>query len=400
MKLPLEGITVLDLTRMLPGGYSSMILADLGAEVIMVENPKYQLNLQNIPPFFQKGDTRVSAFNSILGRNKKSITLNLKHEKGKEIFYELVKTADVVTDTFRPKVVDRLKIDYNTLSKINKSIICCSLSGFGQSGPYEQIAGHDLNYIGLCGLLGTNKGNNNPKPVVPSVQTGDLGGALYFIIGILSAIMAREKDPERRGQFVDVSMFESAFAFMPQPLMYQFTKDYMKVKEDSGGLLTGGSPFYSVYETSDSKYMAVGALEWKFRLKVCEFLGREDLKAKAGALGEDGKILFEEFKKEFKKKTQKEWFEIFKNVDACVTPVNSVAEACADPQIIAREMIVTQKHPVLGEVKNIALPIKMSRTPPSIRTFAPELGEHNAEILKSLKYTEDQIQHFKSEGVI
>jgi crotonobetainyl-CoA:carnitine CoA-transferase CaiB-like acyl-CoA transferase len=272
---------------MIPGGYGSMILADLGAEVIMVENPKYPYNLQNLPPFFQKGDAKVSAFNSVLGRNKKSITLNLKEEKGREIFYKLVENADVVLDTFRPKVVERLKIDYETLSKINKSIICCSLSGFGQSGPYEQIAGHDLNYIGICGLLGANRGSGNPKPVVPSVQTGDLGGALYFIIGVLSAIMARDKDPEKRGQFVDISMFESAFAFMPVPLMYQFIKDYMGVEEDSGGLLTGGSPFYSVYETRDQKFMAVGAIEWKFRLKVCECLGREDLKAKAGAGGKD-----------------------------------------------------------------------------------------------------------------
>lgn len=400
MKSPLEGIIVLDLTRMLPGGYSSMILADLGAEVIMVENPKYQLNLQNLPPFFQKGDVKVSAFNSVLGRNKKSLTLNLKEEKGREIFYKLVENADVVIDTFRPRVVDRLKIDYNTLSKINKSIICCSLSGFGQSGPYEQIAGHDLNYIGICGLLGANRGSGNPKPVVPSVQTGDLGGALYFIIGILSAIMARDKDPERRGQFVDISMFESAFAFMPQPLMYQFVNDYMNVKEDSGGLLTGGSPFYSVYETKDNKYMAVGAIEWKFRLKVCECLGREDLKAKAAGYGKDGMILFEEFTKEFKQKTQKEWFEIFKNEDACVTPVNSVSEACKDPQVLAREMIVTQNHPKLGTVKNLASPIKMSRTPATIRTFAPELGENNEEILKSLNYSDDQISHFKDKGVI
>jgi crotonobetainyl-CoA:carnitine CoA-transferase CaiB-like acyl-CoA transferase len=400
MKLPLEGITVLDLTRMLPGGYSSTVLADLGAEVIMVENPKYQLNLQNLPPFFKKGETKVSAFNSVLGRNKKSITLNLKHEKGREVFYKLVENADVVIDTFRPKVVDRLKIDYKTLSNINKSIICCSLSGFGQNGPYEQIAGHDLNYIGICGLLGANIGNNNPKPIVPSVQTGDLGGALYFVIGILSAIMARDKDPEKRGQFVDVSMFESAFAFMPQPLMYQFTKDYMNVEEDSGGLLSGGSPFYSIYETKDSKYMAVGAIEWKFRLKVCECLGREDLKAKAGEVGKDRTILFEEFEKEFLKKTQKEWFEIFKNEDACVTPVNSVSEACKNPQILAREMIVTQNHPKLGAIKNVALPIKMSRTQPSIRTFAPELGEQNEEILKSLNYTDDQISHFKDKGII
>jgi len=155
MSLPLEGKIVLDLTRMLPGPYCSMILSDLGAKVIKIEDPYYPYG--HPPPFLQRGRYRESAFNFILNRNKRSITLNLKKEKAREIFYELVKIADVVLDTFRPKVTTKLKIDYNTLASINPSIICCSLTGYGQYGPYEQIAGHDLNYIGICGILDLNK---------------------------------------------------------------------------------------------------------------------------------------------------------------------------------------------------------------------------------------------------
>ncbi|MHA1194078.1 MAG: CoA transferase [Promethearchaeota archaeon] len=151
MTLPLDKITILDLSRMLPGPYCTMILSDLGAEVIRVEDPNYPYS--NLPPFFQKGKYRESAFNSVLMRNKKSITLNLKTEKAREIFYDLVKGADVVFDTFRPKVMEKLKIDYNTLSSINPSIICCSMSGYGQNGPYEQQAGHDINYISISGIL-------------------------------------------------------------------------------------------------------------------------------------------------------------------------------------------------------------------------------------------------------
>ncbi|MHA1988214.1 MAG: CaiB/BaiF CoA transferase family protein [Promethearchaeota archaeon] len=208
MSLPLEGKIILDLSRMLPGPYCTMILSDLGAEVIRVEDPNYPYS--NPGPFFQKGMYRESAFHSILMRNKKSITLNLKTEKAREIFYELVKQADVVLDTFRPKVMKKLKIDYETLSLINPSIICCSLTGYGQYGPYEQIAGHDLNYIGICGILDLTRErkiyNNEHQlrnPINPGVQVADIGGALVTAIGILGAIIERENNPEKKGQYID-----------------------------------------------------------------------------------------------------------------------------------------------------------------------------------------------------
>ncbi|MFX0041309.1 MAG: CaiB/BaiF CoA transferase family protein [Candidatus Hodarchaeota archaeon] len=404
MSLPLEGKVVLDLTRMLPGPYCSMILADLGAEVIRVEDPKYPY--ANPPPFFQKGRYRESAFNSILMRNKKSITLNLKKEKAREIFYELVKTADVVLDTFRPKVTIKLKIDYDTLSSINPSIICCSLTGYGQNGPYEQIAGHDLNYIGICGILHLNKErriigreDKDRFPIVPGIQAADIGGGLVSTISILGAIIERDNNPEKRGQFIDISMTDSVFSFMPMAAAYHFSKDLNEgIKTQNP--LHGDSPFYSVYKTKDNKFVSVGVIEVKFWRDLCDGLGREDLKLKQTVQGEEKEWVFHELQKEFIKKTQKEWTEIFKDLDACVMPINSFAEACEDPQIRARKMVVEMNHPKFGRIQNVGTPIKYSRTPLTIRNLAPKIGQHTKEILKSLNYNDDDISNFKRKGII
>jgi len=229
MSLPLEGIVVIDLARMLPGPYASMILADLGAEVIRVEDPRYPYG--SPPPFFQKGRYRESAFNSIIMRNKKSIALDLKKEKALEIFYKLVEKADIILETFRPKVTNRLKIDYDSLCKINKSIIYCSLTGYGQNGPYEQIAGHDLNYIGICGILDLNKErellgkkDQERKPVLPGIQAADIGGGLVSTIGILGALFERDRNPNKEGQYIDISMTDCVFSFMPMAAAFQFSK--------------------------------------------------------------------------------------------------------------------------------------------------------------------------------
>ena len=404
MTLPLENITILDLSRMLPGPYCTMILSDLGAEVIRVEDPNYPYS--NLPPFFQKGKYRESAFNSVLMRNKKSITLNLKTEKAREIFYELVKRADVVFDTFRPKVMEKLKIDYNTLSSINPSIICCSMTGYGQYGPYEQEAGHDINYIGFSGILDATreryvlgKDDQERKPIIPGVAPADIGGALVAAIGILGALFEREQNPERKGQFVDISMTDSVFSFLPIEAAYKFSRD-LSEKTRENAALGGGSPYYSVYKTKDNKYLAIGAIEMKFWQALCEGLGRKDLRGKQWAQGADKEQIFEELEKEFLKKTQEEWLDIFKNFDTCVSPVKNFTEACKDPQILARNMIVKMQHPVFGEIQNLASPIKMSRTPPQIRSLAPKLGQNTGEILKSLKYSDEDIQKLSKNKII
>ncbi len=404
MPLPLEGKVILDLTRMLPGPYCSMILADLGAEVIRVEDPKYPY--ANPPPFFQKGRYRESAFNSILMRNKKSITLNLKKEKAREVFYELVKKADVVLDTFRPKVTNKLKIDYDTLSSINPSIICCSLTGYGQNGPYEQIAGHDLNYIGICGILNLNRDrlilgqeDQERAPIIPGIQAADIGGGLVSAIGILGAIIERDNNPEKKGQYIDISMTDSVFSFMPMAAAYHFSKDLNDgIKTQNP--LHGNFPSYSVYKTKDNKFVSVGVIEVKFWRELCNGLAREDLKLKQTAQGEEKEWVFQELQKEFLKKTQIEWMEIFKDLDACVMPIKSFAEACEDPQIKVRKMVIEMEHPKFGKIQNVGSPIKYSRTPLMIRNFAPKVGQNTKEILKSLNYNDEDISNFKRKGII
>ncbi|MFX0178346.1 MAG: CaiB/BaiF CoA transferase family protein [Candidatus Hodarchaeota archaeon] len=405
MVLPLEKITVLDLTRMLPGPYCTMILSDLGANVIHVNDPKYPYG--NPPPFFQKGRYKESAFNSILMRNKKSIALNLKKKEAIEILYELVKKADVVLETFRPKVTNRLKIDYNTLSKINNSIIYCSLTGYGQNGPYEQIAGHDLNYIGICGILNLNKErkisglkDQQRKPIVPGVQAADIGGGLVSTIAILGAIIEREGNPERKGQYIDISMTDCVFSFMPMAAAFEFSKELNDGIVAPKNPLHGNFPFYSVFRTKDNKYLSVGAIEVKFWREVCKGLGREDLIVKGNTLGKEREIVFQEMQNEFLKKTQEEWMKIFIKLDSCVMPVKSFTDACEDPQIKARKMVVELDHPKLGKVQNVASPIKYSRTPLTIRTLAPKIGQHTIEIMKWLGYNEDEIKNFKRNGAI
>lgn len=401
MSLPLEGKVILDLSRMLPGPYCSMILGDLGADVIRIEDPNYPYS--NPPPFFQKGKYRESAFHSILMRNKKSITLNLKKAEAREIFYELVKQADVVLDTFRPKVMKKLKIDYDTLASINPSIICCSLTGYGQFGPYEQIAGHDLNYIGICGILDLNKekkifGSKDQiiHPINPGVQVADIGGALVTAIGILGAIIERENNPEKKGQYIDIAMTDSVFSFIPLVSAYNFAKDL----SEGINILHGDFPFYAVYKTKDDKFLSVGIIEVKFWREFCKGLEREDLIPKQFEQGIKREGIFEEIQKEFLKKTQREWMDIFINLDACVMPVKSFSEACEDPQIQARDMVVEMNHPKLGKIQNVASPIKYSRTPLKIRSFAPKIGQNTKEVLRSLGYSDDKIRDLKKKGIM
>ena len=405
MSLPLEGIVVIDLARMLPGPYASMILADLGAEVIRVEDPKYPYG--SPPPFFQKGRYRESAFNSVIMRNKKSIALNLKNEEALEIFYKLVERADIILETFRPKVTEKLKIDYKTLSKINKSIIYCSLTGYGQYGPYEQFAGRDLNYIGICGILDLNKErevigekNQERKPVLPGVQAADVGGGLVSTIGILGALIERDKNPNKEGQYVDVSMTDCVFSFMPMAAAFQFSKGLNDGLTKPRNPLHGEVPFYSIYKTKDNKYLSIGAIEVKFWHGVCKGLGRDDLITKGNATGEEKEEVFQEVQNEFLKKTQKEWMDIFSKIDSCVMPVKDFSEACEDPQIKARNMVVELSHPKFGKIQNINSPIKYSRTPLSIRNLAPNTGQNTKEILRWLNYTPEDIKGFKKKGIL
>jgi crotonobetainyl-CoA:carnitine CoA-transferase CaiB-like acyl-CoA transferase len=369
MTTALAGIRVLDLSRMLPGPYCSMMLADLGAEVIKVEEPTIGDPTRRSPPII---DGQSAPFNQV-NRNKKSLTLDLKQAEGREVFLKLCSTADVVLEQFRPGVVERLGIGYGSVAAENPRIIYCSLTGFGQGGPHRYRSGHDLNYLALSGVLALTT-DEHGKPVIPGVQIADLAGGMIAGFAILAALLARERTG--RGQYVDVSMFDVMISMLPIPAALHFAGSTTAV----GGkyVLSGAYPFYNVYETSDGKFMTLGALEPKFWAGFCRKVGREDLVSRQFDSGDRRADLFEEVSAIFKSRTRSEWIELMRDADCCCEPVLSMAEAFEHPQTRARRMVREAEH---SNVKQLGFAYKMSDTPPRETSRAPALGEHNGELL-------------------
>jgi len=384
----------LDLTRLLPGPYGTMLLGDLGAEVIKIEEPEQGDYARWNPPHING----IGSRHLLLNRNKKSITLNLKMPEGKAILSQMVKDgADVLIEQFRPGVMDRLGLGYKDMAKVNPRLIYCSLTGFGQDGPYKNVAGHDINYIGIGGILGTTGLKDGPL-TIPGIQIADLvAGGIYAIVGILTALVARQKTG--RGQFVDTSMLDGVVSLIPDQAALFFAE---KISPRAGERrLTGGLPQYNVYRTSDGKYLAVGALEEKFWANLCRGIGKPEWAEKIPK-EKDGRCeeIKEEMAKIFLAKTQKEWVNLLMEKDTCVTAVNSIEEVFTDPQVLHRKMHVETVHPQAGRIRQIGIPIKFSETPGEVRTPAPEIGEHTEDILKGLGYTEEGIGRLRREGVI
>ncbi|MBM4761835.1 CaiB/BaiF CoA-transferase family protein [Bacillus sp. B15-48] len=373
MTSPLQSIKVLDLTRLLPGPYCTMFLADFGAEVIKVEEPKLGDYARLEEP---KIDTESAIFSS-LNRNKKSVTLDLKSEEGKEMFLELVKNADVLVESFRPQVMERLGLGYETLKKLNPKLIYCAITGYGQTGPYANKPGHDINYISYAGLLNL-LGERNRKPIAPPVQIADVGGgSLMAVVGILMALQARNQTG--KGQFVDISMLDGAVSWLQTTLPNYLVDQNLPNRGELP--LSGEKACYEVYETLDQRFLAVGALEMKFWVEFCKAIEREDLIEFLDSPPYKQTELKSEIAQIIKKKTLAEWNEVFSHYDACVSPVLNFEEVTNNEQIQNRQMI----HEVSGiNGKQIGNPIKLSETPASIYANAPKLGEHNKEVLENL----------------
>lgn len=375
--MPLQSIRVLDLTRLLPGPYCTMLLADFGADVIKIEEPGIGDYARASHP---KIDEDSAVFHS-LNRNKKSVCLNLKSQEGKDTFLKMVETADVVVESFRPGVMERLGLDYERLKKINPGLIYCAITGFGQTGPYSKQPGHDINYISIAGLLNL-MGEKNEKPIIPATQIADIGGgSLPAVIGITFAIIERTKSG--LGQQVDISMMDGVISWLQTVL-----PDYLltEVPPKRGELvLSGGYACYSTYETKDKRWLAVGALEPKFWEVFCRTIGKEEfIPLLEASLHEQHRLKYE-IQQVIFDKTLSEWLELFLDKESCVTPVLTFEEMLNDPQVIEREMIQTINHESLGTYKQIGIPIKLSGTPGKIRTQAPRLGEHTELILGELK---------------
>ncbi|KKE79768.1 CoA transferase [Bacilli bacterium] len=374
--LPLTSIRVLDLSRLLPGPYCSMLLADFGAEVIKIEEPGIgDYARENLPKL-----DKDSAFFHSLNRNKKSVCLNLKSAEGKESFLRLVKEADVVIESFRPGVMKRLGLDYETLREVNPGIIYCAITGYGQDGPYANFPGHDVNYTSYAGLLNL-MGERNGKPQIPAAQIADIGGgALPAAVGILLALFGREKTG--KGQIVDISMLDGVISWLPTLLPgFLATNEHPKRGEL---VLSGKLACYEVYQTKDEKWLSVGALELKFWNEFCKAIGREDFISKLDAPMEVQDQMKIEIQNIISQKSLDEWMGIFSEVDSCVAPVLSFDEMIENPQVKAREMIKNVNHSELGSIKQVGIPIKLSETPGEIKNLAPKLGEHTKEILEEI----------------
>lgn len=387
MSLPLDGIRVLDLTRLLPGPYCTLLLADFGADVIKVEDPESGDYARWYEP--KIGDQ--SAIFLSLNRNKRSITLDLKDQKDKQVFIDLVKTADVLIESFRPGVMDRLGLGYAELKKYNHKLIYCAITSYGQTGPYAKDPGHDLNFLSYSGLLHL-QGTPNQNPLMSSVQIGDLGGgSLMATIGILVSIIEAQKSGE--GQFIDISMLDGAVSWMQTIL-----PDYWATNSlpNRGELtLNGGKACYEVYRTKDHRFLAVGALEYKFWKNFCTVIGKEELISKLGEPIETQRRMKLEIQEIISQKTLSEWLYLFEGIDACVSPVLTPQEMTVNPQIKHREMIEEFHHPELGKIKLIANPIKLSGKKFNLRRPAPKLGQHNSEILNELgqSYSKEVIEN-------
>jgi crotonobetainyl-CoA:carnitine CoA-transferase CaiB-like acyl-CoA transferase len=390
--LPLEGIKILDLSRLAPGPFSSMLLGDLGADVLLVEAPE---GGKLAPAVAMRGDPERAAAYNILGRNKRSIVLNLREPDAREIFYQLADSADVVLEGFRPGVVKRLGVDFETLSARNPRIVYCSLSGYGQTGPYSQVVGHDINYISVGGALGMIGWPGEPPAIPMNIIADFAGGGLHAAFGILAALMARERTG--RGQHVDIAMSDGVLM-----LLASLAGNVLAGGPSPGAgatLLNGAVPHYNVYQCSDGGWISLGSLEPHFFENLCRVMGREDFIPHQYDAGKREEIALH-FKKQFLTKTRDEWFELLKQTDICAAPVYSLAEALDDPHNRARGMVVDVPHPALGSVRHLGIATKLSDTPGEVRTTAPLPGQHTDDVLHALGYDPAAIGGLRERGVV
>ncbi|WP_207712582.1 CaiB/BaiF CoA-transferase family protein [Desulfofundulus sp. TPOSR] len=384
----LEGMKVIDLTRLLPGGYATLLLADLGAEVVKVEDLGAGDYIRVMGPQVGKD----SAWFHALNRNKKSVRLNLKDEQGKKIFCRMVEQFDVLIEGFRPGVMERLGLGYSVLAEVNPRLVYCSLSGYGQDGPYSQRPGHDINYISIAGALGLT-GYRNGHPVPPAVQVADIGGGLMAVAGILAAYVQSLRTG--RGAYVDVAMTDTVVSWLTL-----YITEYLATGcEPRRGLadLNGGQVCYGVYRTSDGYYISVGNLESKFWENFCTVAGRQDLMPLQHATNEEAFRVVEEF---FQSKTRDEIMELFQEVDTCIEPVLDIKEVVAHPQIRFRNMIVETSDEDGRKVATVGNPLKFRGVVKNPDKRAPRLGEHTREILQRIGFNENEVKQLINKEIV
>ena len=402
MGLPLEGIKVLDLSRLLPGGFCSLLLADFGADVLKVEDTGMGDYIRLSPPYIDGAeDSAKSALFLSLNRNKRSIRLDLKSEGGREALLRLVREYDVVLESFRPGVLDRLGVGYARMREENPGIVYCAISGYGQTGPKREAAGHDMNYLGLVGLLGLT-GERGGEPVQAAGQIADLGGgALMAAFGIMAALRERDGAPDRpgsgEGQIVDVSMADGALSWLAMVAGAYFADGN---RPQRGELLLAGSVIcYRPYECADG-WVSLGALEPKFWQAWCRGVGREDLIEKQ--FKRPGTEAHTEVEKIFKARSRADWEAFAREHDCCLEPVLELDEALSSDLVRERGMVVEIDQPGAERpVRQLGIPVKLGRTPGEPRRLpGPALGEHTEEVLRAAGYSEAEVAELLRTGAV
>jgi crotonobetainyl-CoA:carnitine CoA-transferase CaiB-like acyl-CoA transferase len=405
MSLPLQGIRVLDLSRLLPGGFCSLLLADFGADVLKVEDTGMGDYIRWSPPYYEGAhETAKSALFLSLNRNKRSIRLDLKNERGREALLRLVREYDVVLESFRPGVLERLGVGYERMREENPGIVYCAISGYGQDGPKRDASGHDMNYLGLIGLLGLT-GERGGEPVQAAGQIADLGGgALMAAFGILAAL--RERDgggPDSdspgsgEGQLVDVSMADGALSWLAMVAATYFADGNVPRRGELP--LAGSLICYRPYECADG-WVTLGALEPKFWQGFCRGVGREELIA--AQFERPGSAAHGQVKEIFLARTRDQWEAFARENDCCLEPVLELDEALGSELVGAREMVVEIDQPGAERaVRLLGVPVKLGRTPGDhARLPGPALGEHTEEVLRAAGYSAQEVAELLAEGVV
>ncbi|MGH7264130.1 MAG: CaiB/BaiF CoA transferase family protein [Candidatus Rokuibacteriota bacterium] len=388
------GVRILDLSRLLPGAYCSLLFADLGAEVIKVEEPGLGDYARVSTPHW--GDSGIGAYFLLLNRNKKSLALNLKAEAGKEVFRRLVRTADVLLESFRPGVMARLGLGWETLRRLHPGLVYCAISGYGQDGPYRDLVGHDINYMGYAGALSVT-GPRDGAPLMPGVQVADLGGgSLLAAFGIAAAL--HQRTTTGLGQLVDASMTDGVVSWLA-PYLGPFLATG-KLPARGEERLNGGWACYQVFETADGRHVTLGALEPKFWANFCRLIGREDLVPLQYAEGEARDRVEAALRAVFRTRSREDWVRLLHTEDVCAGPVLGVDEVLRDPQIVHRGLFQEVSHPRVGPIPQVAFPVKMSESPGRMETAPPDLGAHTEDILGGLGYDAEAIAALRRDGVV
>jgi len=384
----LDGVRVLDLSRLMPGPLCTMILGDLGADVIKVEQPGIGDYARSAPPLI--GDTGAAFL--MLNRNKRSITLNLKKREAQKVVHELAERSEVFVESYQPGVADRLGVGYSAISRINERVIYCSISGYGQTGPYRDLVGHDLTYTSYSGAIGSTGLKGGP-PVIPVLQISDLQAAIHAAVAILAALYRREKTG--KGEFIDISLMDAAVASMIMPLSFYFAG----MPTERGRLpLSGAVPFYNVYETADRKFVSIAPLEAKFWVELCKALGLERYQDRQFASEETYEKIRGDLARVFRQKNRDAWVRILNDRGVPCAPVYDIHEIPADPHVRSREMIAEMETQAFGRLRQLATPIRMSGNPLSIRLPPPRLGEHTLQVLQDAGYSAEDVERLASIG--